>query len=207
MDREAWQAIVHEVTESDTTKQLSLSYSYSNQNTGTGERIAQRNRIKNPEIDPHIYSQLIFHLTKERQYNGKKKTFQKIVLKPLDIHMQKQKWLRDFTPLTKTASKWITDQTLNCCCSAAQSYLTLCNPMNHSRQASLSITNCQSLPKPMSFKSVMPSDHLILCRPLLLLPPIPPSIRVFQMSQLFASGGQSIGASASTSVLPMNTQD
>ena len=77
MDREAWQAIVHEVTESDTTKQLSLSYSYSNQNTGTGERIAQRNRIKNPEIDPHIYSQLIFHLTKERQYNGKKKNFSK----------------------------------------------------------------------------------------------------------------------------------
>ena len=47
------------------------------------------------------------------------------------------------------------------------------------RQASLSITNSQSLLKLMSFKSVMPSSHLILCRPLLLLPPIPPSIRVF----------------------------
>ena len=46
-------------------------------------------------------------------------------------------------------------------------------------QASLSITNSQSLPKPMSVKSVMPSSHLILCQPLLLLPPIPPSIRVF----------------------------
>ena len=45
------------------------------------------------------------------------------------------------------------------------------------------------------------------CCPLLLLPPILPSIRVFSMSQLFASGGQSIGVSASTSVLPMNTQD
>ena len=45
-------------------------------------------------------------------------------------------------------------------------------------QASLSITNSRSLPKLMSFKSVMPSSHLILCRPLL-LPPIPPSIRVF----------------------------
>ena len=46
-------------------------------------------------------------------------------------------------------------------------------------QASLSITNSWSLLKLMSIKSVMPSSHLILCRPLLLLPPIPPSIRVF----------------------------
>ena len=54
---------------------------------------------------------------------------------------------------------------------------TLYNPMNHS-QASLSITNSRSLLKLMSFESVMPSSHLILCHPLL-LPPIPPSIRVF----------------------------
>ena len=46
-------------------------------------------------------------------------------------------------------------------------------------QASLSITNSWSLPKLMSIESVMPSSHLILCHPLLLLPPIPPSIRVF----------------------------
>ena len=46
-------------------------------------------------------------------------------------------------------------------------------------QASLSITNSQNSPKLMSIESVMPSSHLILCRPLLLLPPIPPSIRVF----------------------------
>ena len=46
-------------------------------------------------------------------------------------------------------------------------------------QASLFITNCQSLLKLMPVESVMPSSHLILCRPLLLLPPIPPSIRVF----------------------------
>ena len=46
-------------------------------------------------------------------------------------------------------------------------------------QASLSITNSQSLPKPMSIESVMPSNNLILCRPLLLLPLIPSSIRVF----------------------------
>ena len=79
-------------------------------------------------------------------------------------------------------------------------------PQTTARQASLSITNCQSLPKPMSIESVMPSNHLMLCRPLLLLPSIFPSIRAFQMSQLFESGGQSIGVSASTSVLPMNTQ-
>ena len=47
------------------------------------------------------------------------------------------------------------------------------------RQASLSITNSQSLPKLMSIESVMPSNHLILCRPLLLLPSIFPNIRVF----------------------------
>ena len=47
------------------------------------------------------------------------------------------------------------------------------------RQATLSITNSRSLPKPMPIESVMPSSHLILCRPLLLLPPILPSIRIF----------------------------
>ena len=46
-------------------------------------------------------------------------------------------------------------------------------------RASLSITNSRSLPKSMSVESVMPSNHLILCHPLLLQPPIPPSIRVF----------------------------
>ena len=54
-------------------------------------------------------------------------------------------------------------------------------PWITARQASLSITNSQSSPKLMSIKSVMPSSHLIFCRPLLLLPPIPPSIRVFRM--------------------------
>ena len=52
-------------------------------------------------------------------------------------------------------------------------------PWTAARQASLSITNSQSLLKLMPIKSVMPSSHLILCHPLLLLPPIPPSIRVF----------------------------
>ena len=52
-------------------------------------------------------------------------------------------------------------------------------PWTAARQASLSITNSRSLPKLMSIESVMPSNHLILCRPLLLSPSIFPSIRVF----------------------------
>ena len=53
----------------------------------------------------------------------------------------------------------------------------------------------------------MPSSHLILCCPLLLLSPIPPSKGSFPMSQLFAWGGQSIGVSALASIFPLNTQD
>ena len=74
-------------------------------------------------------------------------------------------------------------------------------------QASPSITNSWSLLKLMSIESVMPSNHLILYCPLLLCPQSFPASGSFQMSQLFASGGQRIGVSASTSVLPMNTQD
>ena len=74
-------------------------------------------------------------------------------------------------------------------------------------QASLSITNSWSLLKLMFIESVMPSNHLILCHPLLHLSSIFPCIRVFSMSQFFISDGQSIGASTSVSVLPMNIQD
>ena len=73
-----------------------------------------------------------------------------------------------------------------CCSSVAQSCLTLCDPMDCSIQASLSFTISWSLLKLMSIVSVMPSNHLILCCPLLLPPSIFPSIRVFLMSQLFA---------------------
>ena len=63
--------------------------------------------------------------------------------------------------------------------SVTQLCLTLCNPMNHSTPGIPTITNSWSLFKLMSIESVMPSSHLILCCPLLLLPPIPPSIRIF----------------------------
>ena len=78
--------------------------------------------------------------------------------------------------------------------------------MNRSSQASLSITNSRSSLTLTSIESVTPSSHLILCRPLLLLPPIPPSIRVFSMSQLFAWGGQSTRVSALASFLPKKSQ-
>ena len=65
------------------------------------------------------------------------------------------------------------------CCSVTQSCLILCDPMDYKCQASLSFTISQSLLKLRSIESVMSSTHLILCRPLLLLPSIFPSIRVF----------------------------
>ena len=80
-------------------------------------------------------------------------------------------------------------------------------PWTAACQASLSITNSRSLLKLMSKDSVMPSNHLILCHLLLLLPSIFPASGSFPMNQFFTSGGQSIGASASASVLPMNIQD
>ena len=147
--------------------------------------------------------------------------------------------------------------------SVTQSRLTLCDSMDVACQAYLSFTISQCLLKFMSIESVMLSKHLILCRPLLLLPLIstPPSLSIadsrnllklmsiksvvqcfsfamknkwvficsenstscvvpfssclqslpksgsFPVSQFFASGSQSIGVSASSSVLPMNIQD
>ena len=63
--------------------------------------------------------------------------------------------------------------------SVTQSHLTLCSPIDCSTPGSLSFTNSRSSPKLMSIELVMPPSHLILCHPLLLLPSIFPSIRVF----------------------------
>ena len=79
-------------------------------------------------------------------------------------------------------------------------------PWTSARQTSLSFPISQSLLKLMSVESVMPSNHLILCHPLLLLPSIFPSIRDFSVSQLFALDDQNTGASASALVLPMSIQ-
>ena len=83
----------------------------------------------------------------------------------------------------------------------------LATPGTAAYQASLSITNSWNLLKPISSESLMPSNHLILCYPLLLPPSIFPSITVFHMNHFFISGGQSIGVSTSASLLPLNIQD
>ena len=77
-------------------------------------------------------------------------------------------------------------------------------PWTAARQTSLSSTVSQSLPRFVSIESVILSNHLILCHPLLLLPSVFPSIMSFPVRQLFTSGSRSIGASPS--VLPMNIQ-
>ena len=86
-------------------------------------------------------------------------------------------------------------------CSVATSCLTLCGPWTAACRAPLSFTVSQSLLKLMPIESVMPSNHLILCRPLLLLPSISPSIRVFPIESALHIGGQSIGASGSLRLL------
>ena len=80
-------------------------------------------------------------------------------------------------------------------------------PWTTACQASLSITNSQSLLKLMSIKSMMPSDNLILCCPFSSHLQSFPASGSFQVSWLLTSGGQSIGVSASASVLPMHIQD
>ena len=80
-------------------------------------------------------------------------------------------------------------------------------PWIAARQASLSITNSRSLPKFMSIKSVMPSSHLILCLPLLLLPPIPPSIRVFSNESTLHTRWPKYWSFSFSISPPMNTQD
>ena len=77
-------------------------------------------------------------------------------------------------------------------------------PWTAARQASLSIVNSRSLRKLMSIESVLPSSHLILCRPFSSRLQSFPASGSFPVSQLFASGGQRTGASAPASALPVN---
>jgi len=93
--------------------------------------------------------------------------------------------------------------------SVTQSCPTLGNPTDCSTPASLSITKSLSLLKLMSITSVTPPNHLILCRPLLLLPSILPSIRIFSNELVLHIRWPKYfgGVSASASVIPMNIQD
>ena len=78
-----------------------------------------------------------------------------------------------------TSTTWEAQHSWSVSQFSRQSCLTVCDPVGCSSQASLSITSSQSLPKLISIESVMPSNNLILCHPLLLPPSIFPSIRIF----------------------------
>ena len=110
---------------------------------------------------------------------------------------QREGWGRK---LSANIQKWSLVQSL----SRVRLFVT---PWTAARQASLSITSSWRLLRLMSIESVMPSSHLILCHPLLLLPSIFPSIKVFSKESVLHIRCQSIGVSASASVLPMNIQD
>ena len=90
-------------------------------------------------------------------------------------------------------------------CSATQLYLTLCNPVDCVQHTRLL---CPSLPPRVCLNScpLCWSNHLILCHPFFLLPSIFPSIRIFCNESALWIRGQSIGASASASVIPVNIQ-
>ena len=107
-------------------------------------------------------------------------------------------------PLTFTALK----QRLRCCCccSVAQSCPTLCDPWTAAHQASLSSTISWSLLRFMSIESAMPSNHLILCRPFLLLPSIFPSIRVFSSESALRIRWPKDWSFDFTTVLPVSIQ-
>ena len=91
--------------------------------------------------------------------------------------------------------------------SVTQSCLTLYDPMDCSTPGFPVHRQFRSLLKLLSIEPVMPSNHLVLCRPLLLLPSIFPSIRVFSRQSVLCIRGQTTGVSASVSVLPMNIHD
>ena len=94
-----------------------------------------------------------------------------------------------------------------CCCSVAKPCLTLCDPMDWAPQASLSFIISWSLLRLTSIELVMPSNHLILCCPLLLPPSIFPRITVFSKESALLIRWQNNGASVSASVLTTNIQD
>ena len=109
-----------------------------------------------------------------------------------------------------------TYKTVFCCFSVIQSCLTLCEPMDCSTpvnswtavcQASLSFTISESFLKLMSIELVIPFNHLIFYHPLSSCFQSFPASGSFPMNWLFASGGQSFGASVSTTVFPINIQD
>ena len=107
-------------------------------------------------------------------------------------HLQKKKTNSYFWDEKDLEVKFLPPSLLFCCCSVVSDSLR-----PHGLQHTLSITNSWSLLKLMSIESVLPSNHLHFCHPLLLLPSSFQASGSFPMSWLFTSGGQSIGASPS----------
>ena len=117
-------------------------------------------------------------------------------------------WLDLLKQIRSDAVHWCMQHSLNSSVQFSHSVVSdSATPWTVASQASLSITTSWSFLKLTSIELVMPSNHLIFCHPLLLLPQSFPKSGSFQMNQLFASDDQSIGVSASASVLPMKIQD
>ena len=112
-----------------------------------------------------------------------------------------------FTDCIQLLHVWLQEYQFS---SVAQSCLTLCDPMNHSTPGLPVHHQLPEFTQLMSIESVMPSSHFILCHSLLLLPPVPPSIRVFSNEstlRMRCPKYWSTGVSALASFLPENTQD
>ena len=146
------------------------------------------------------------HCTPEANKEVIKNNNKKIEGSTPKVHRGKLKEL----PEAKYRTMWATTEikqhqitTQSCCCSVTKSCPTL-RPCGLQHTASLSFIISQSSLKLMCIESVMPSSHLILCHPLSSRLQSLPASGSIQMSQLFASGGQSTRVSASTSVPPMN---
>ena len=92
------------------------------------------------------------------------------------------------------------------CCSVAKLYPSLCDPMDCSTPGFSALHYLPELTQTHVHRVSDAINHVILCRPLLLLRSIFPSIRVFSNESVLCTGGQRPGSSASTSVLPMNSQ-
>ena len=136
-------------------------------------------------------------------HNKGKRMESKIIDTYILIHRKKKIRITAIVPICITDHKvclHISVQLLSC-------IWLLTTPWTVACQASLSITNSQSLLKLMSIKSVMPSNHLILCCPLLLLHSILPNIRVFSNESVLHIRWPTYWVSASASVLPVNIQD